>query len=1074
MSGRTYTFLALLLALSASGAHAQLTQSLGGMLDEFRWRSVGPTNMGGRVTDVEGLPSPSKTFYVAGAGSGIWKTTNNGTTFEQIWTHQRVISMGDLAISPSDPDIIWAGTGEEDSRNSISPGGGIFKSTDGGETWNLMGLEATQVIARIIVHPTNPDIVHVAALGHIWDSNPERGMYRTRDGGETWELVKFISDRAGFVDLVMDPRNPDVLFAAAWERVRGPYFLQSGGPGSGLWKTEDGGDSWTEVSGEGFPTSEKGRIGLGMSRSNPDIVYALVEARGEGEVTGFAGNGLYRSDDGGDSWEKMNDTNTRPFYYSQVRVDPQDPDRVYFSSTPVQVSDDGGRTFGQTTARVHVDHHAMWIDPNDPERIVVGNDGGVAITYDRGGNWSYLNHVTMGQFYDISLNMDVPYRVCGGLQDNGTWCGPSRLPRGDITAYHWASISGGDGFVSAQDPVDPNIVWSESQQGNMGRLNLATGERQSLQRPDWRAAWLPYQDSIVMLMDEGVNENDGRIRSLRERATADSLANNMRWNWNTPFLQSTHDRSHFYAAGSMVVKSTDWGSTLEPISPDLTYADPDKIDVATRTTGGLTPDVTGAENYATIVALDESTIERGRLYVGTDDGRVWMTEDDGGTWSELTDRFDDVPDGTYVSRVKASGHDPRRVYVTFDGHRTNDFTPYVFVSDDNGASFRSIAAGLPTGSPDFVHVIEEDPVNPNVLFVGTDVGAYVSTDRGRTWQRFMNGLPAVPVHDLEVHPRDKELVAATHGRSIWIVDIAPLQELTDAVIADGALFTPKPAYQFGFPARGGESYAQQHWGRPSPSSEAEFTYFLSEELAQSAGPAGAGREGARAGGRGGRAGGPPGRGAGRGRRGGGGAGPQVDIVVTDSDGQVVTTLSGPATPGLHRVEWDLRGEAPAAADPSIYEQREQAQRRERALIVQDSLIDAGWDEETLRPIIERFTGEATGFPGGRGGFGGRGGAGGGDPEAFQERPGEQFGGGGRRGGFGQMREIAEIVQPGMDLRSIFRRGGGGGGGGAPLVEPGTYTVTMTVGDRTFTRELTVGRAGDLSGNNAPFEEGRQE
>jgi len=324
---------------------------------------------------------------------------------------------------------------------------------DGGVTWEAMGLDATQVISRIVIHPTNPDVVYVAALGHIWDSNPERGLYRTSDGGESWELVKFISDKAGFIDLVMHPTNPDVLFAAAWERVRGPYFLQSGGPGSGLWRSDDGGDSWSEVSGNGFPTAEKGRIGLAMSQSSPNVVYALVEARAEGETTGFGGSGLYRSEDGGDSWEKMNDVNTRPFYYSQVRVDPQDPDRVYFSSTPVQVSDDGGRTYGQTTVDVHVDHHAMWIDPNDPDRIVVGNDGGAAISYDRGGNWSYLNHVAQGQFYDISVNMDAPYRVCGGLQDNGTWCGPSRLPNGQITAYHWATISGGDGFVSAQDPV---------------------------------------------------------------------------------------------------------------------------------------------------------------------------------------------------------------------------------------------------------------------------------------------------------------------------------------------------------------------------------------------------------------------------------------------------------------------------------------------------------------------------------------------------------------------------------------------------------------------------------------------
>ena len=973
-----------LLALCPARARAQYAGPLDGMMDHFRWRQIGPTNMGGRVTDVEGLPSPSKTFYVAGAASGIWKTTNNGTTFRQLWTDDRVISMGDLAIAPSNPDIVWVGTGEEDSRNSISPGGGIFKSTDGGETWAFMGLKETQVIARIVVHPRNADVVYVAALGHIWGPNPERGLYRTQDGGETWELVKFVSDRAGFVDVVMDPRNPDRLFAAAWERERGPYYLQSGGPGSGLWKTEDGGDSWTEVVGNGFPTGEKGRIGLAIAPSSPRTMYAMVEARAEGETDGFGGNGLYRSQDGGETWEKKNDVNTRPFYYSQVRVDPRDPDRVYFSSTPVHFSDDGGRTYGTTTNDIHVDHHAMWIDPNDPDRIIVGNDGGVAISYDQGGNWSYLNHVTMGQFYDISVNMDVPYRVCGGLQDNGTWCGPSRLPGGQITKYHWATISGGDGFVSAQDPEDPNLVWSESQGGNMGRSNLATGERTSLAKPDWVEGWTAKQDTIVLLMEEGADEDDDRIERLRSEATRDSADAVMRWNWNTPFLQSAHDRSWFYAAGNRVVKSTAWGDDLEIISPDLSHADPEKIAVATETTGGITPDVTGAETYATVTALDESPLMRGKLFAGTDDGRVWMTEDDGATWTELTGRISGAPAGHYVSRVKASNHDANRVYITFDGHRSDDLDPYVFVSDDNGASFRSISTGLPTGSVDFVHVLEEDPVNEHLLFVGTDVGAYVSTDRGGSWTRFMNGLPSVPVHDLEVHPRDRELVAGTHGRSIWIVDIAPLQALSQTLLADGGFVSPKPAFQFGYPARGGESYGQQHWGRPTPGSDAEIAYVLTaaqaEAMAEAAGGAenasGAG-QGAAAGGPGGPTGGP---GAARSR------GPRVEITVTGPDGEVFGSFSGPAEAGLNRATWNMRGAQPESAGPSPYQARQRADISARAEAVRDSLVAEGWNEQMLDRMIGMFTGEMSRqqmfamFSGGGGGAR--------DPEAFRERPGE--------------------------------------------------------------------------------------
>lgn len=1062
---RTIPLTALLLlplAAAPSWATAQLTRSLpDGAMDALRWRSVGPTNMMGRVTDVEGLPSPSKTFYVAAAGGGVWKTTNNGTTFKPLWRNERVVSMGDLAIAPSDPMQIWAGTGEEDSRNSISPGGGIFKSTDAGETWEAKGLEETQVIGRIVVHPTNPDVVYVAALGHIWGPNPERGLYRTKDGGGTWELVKHISDHAGFVDVVMHPHHPEVLWAAAWERERGPYYLQSGGPGSGLWKTTDGGDTWSEISGNGFPTAMKGRIGLAISASNPHTMYAMVEAQKEADGSG--GSGLYRSADEGVHWEKMNDVNTRPFYYSQVRVDPQDENRVYFSSTPLQFSNDGGRTYGTTTNAVHVDHHAMWIDPRDPDRIVVGNDGGVAISYDRGGNWSPLNHFAIGQFYDVSYNMDVPYRVCGGLQDNGTWCAPSRVAEGAISNYHWATIGGGDGFVSAQDPEDPTMAWVEMQGGGMGRVNTATGERTSLQKPDWEEVWRPYQDTIVTLMDQGVPESDARIQDLKRRASTDSAAYDMRWNWNTPFLQSAHDRSWFYAGGNRVVKSTEWGEHLKPISPDLSYADAEKVKVSTETTGGITVDNTGAETFATIVALDESPLERGWLFAGTDDGRVWRTRDDGATWTELTDRLAGVPAGTYVSRIEASGHDRNRFYVTFDNHRRDDFTPYLFVTDDGGRTFRSIASNLPSGSADFVHVIEEDPHNPNLLFVGTDVGAYVSTDRGGSWTRFMNGLPTVPVHDLEVHPRDRELIAATHGRSIWIVDVAPLEQLTDAVVADGlALFTPKPAFEFGGEARGGESTGQHWFERPTPGSVAEISYFVGEAFASTL--ASAGGPGVMAG-----ADGPARRPSGarrEARDGPGQRGPRVALTITAPNGAVLNTLDGPATPGIHTLTWNFRGpRAPDELSPS--ERRDSVELAARARIVLDSLLAEGWDEAPLRRQIGLFTGETD--PSAMFGGGGRfGGGAAGDPEAFEERPGESMGGRGRGGfDYGRTRELADIIRPGSGLGGLFRRGRGGRG---PLAEPGTYTVTLKVGERTLTRELTVTRVGDLTGESSPVEE----
>ncbi|GMV06336.1 MAG: hypothetical protein AMXMBFR53_26120 [Gemmatimonadota bacterium] len=1064
--------LALALALAATWAlplHAQPSQPLdSATLARFTWRSVGPVNMMGRVSDVEGVPSPSKTFYVAAAAGGVWKTTNNGTSFELVWGgNGRVVSMGDIAIAPSDPNQVWIGTGEPDSRNSISPGGGVFKSTDGGKTWVAKGLEKTQAIGRMVVHPTDPNLVYVAALGAVWNANPERGLYRTKDGGETWELVKHVSDKAGFVDVILNPHHPEVVWAASWERVRGPYFLQSGGPGSGLWKSADGGDTWTAVKGNGFPTGNTGRLGLAIAPSNPHVMYAMVEAEKEADGTG--GNGLYRSADSGETWEKMNDVNVRPFYYSQVRVDPVDENRVYFSSTPVNFSSDGGKTYGSTTNSIHVDHHAMWIDPNDAERIVVGNDGGVAITFDKGGNWVALNHFAIGQFYDVSYNMDVPYRVCGGLQDNGTWCAPSRVPSGGISKYHWATIGGGDGFVSAQDPVDASIAWVESQGGNMGRVNTATGERTSLQKPQWRDAWLPWQDSIVVLTGQGVSESDPRILEFRRRAAADSAANDMRWNWNTPFFQSVHDRTWFYAAGNMVVKSTNWGEWLKPISPDLSYADPEKVRISTQTTGGITPDVTGAETFATVVSLEESSRHAGWLWAGTDDGRVWRTKNDGAQWEELTDRIKGVPAGTYVSRIEASSHADGRFYVTFDNHRRGDFTPYVFVTDDDGKTFRSIVADLPTGGVDFVHVLKEDPRNENLLFVGTDVGAYVSVNRGRSWQRFMNGLSTVPVHDLEVHPRDRELIAATHGRAIWIVDIAPLQEMTEAVLAaDAHLFEPAPAFQYGAEPRGGESTGQAWFERPTPRAEAVIQYRLSAEAARAlagavAAPAppagGAAQAGPSAGGPGQQAAGPQAR-----------RSAQVDITITGPDGKVIRKLTGPASAGLQSVTWNFRGEAPPAAEPSPFEKVEQERIAARAKVVADSLKAAGWNAQFLDRMVGVVTGEVSReqafgmFGGGGGGFGG----GARDPEAFRERPGETPPGSGGGGfDFGQARQLADIINPGGGLGSLFRRGGGPQGA---LAAPGTYTVALKVGDKTYAQQLKVERQDGFGGSSSPFEE----
>jgi len=1017
----------VLMALAFTAATPALAQS-GPQLDDtwlegFKWRSIGPANMVGRVTDIEGLPSPSKTFYVAAAAGGIWKTTNNGTTFRPLFQDERVIALGDLAIAPSDTLQIWAGTGEEDSRNSISPGGGIYKSTDGGLTWELKGLEATEHIGRIVVHPHNPDVVWVAALGALWRSNPERGIYKTTDGGDSWELVNFVSEKAGFVDIAIHPKNPDVLFAASWERERGPYYLQSGGPGSALWKSTDGGENWSKVEGGGLPETELGRLSIAFAPSYPRVMYLMVEAApretDEGEE---ALSGLWRSMDGGESWERMNPFNTRPFYYSEVKVDPLDPDRVYFSS--LRFTTDGGRTAGTAAQATHVDFHAIWIDPYDPERIVLGNDGGVSISYDQGGNFHFPNTFAIGQFYNVSYDLAMPYNVCGGLQDNYSWCGPSRKARGTITNHDWFMVSGGDGFVTQQDPRDPNIVYSESQGGNMGRSNLATGERDSFGRPSWRDSYREIQDSIALLWPDSTQampqEHAARIEEFQERATADSASLQLRFNWNTPFFLSPHDPDVVYAASNRVLKSTNQGDDLVPISQDLSRQDEEKIRISTTTTGGITPDVTGAETFATIVSLAESPLHQGLLYAGTDDGNVWMSPDDGGSWEDITSEFDGlVPDGTYVSRIEPSSHDADRVYITFDNHRRGDFTPYVLVSNNGGDGFRSIASDLPTGKPDFAHVIREDPVNEDLLFVGTDVGAYVSMNRGRSWQRFMNGLPTAPVHDLKIHPRDGDLIAGTHGRSIWIVNITPLQQLDTSVLASVAhLFEPAPAFHFGTRPTGGEFTAQAYFQAASPPYGASIRYWLAEM-----------------------------------------ADDEVEILIQDPQGETIRTLTGSKRKGLNTATWNLRGES-VTLPRSPSEVRDSIAIEKRLAFVVDSLESSGTDREEIDEAMESLRSPAQG-----GGFsfgGGRGGA----PvtDRWVERPaeGRPTAGSGPDAQASLEQDIIRLVRG--DTGGRRRRFGGRGGlfptrsEPAPMAEPGTYTVILKIGDQTFSQPLRVDRS----------------
>ncbi len=1041
----------------AGPSDAQLTGPLdSASLAAFRWRSIGPANMGGRVTDIEVDPRNSKVFYVATATGGIWKTVNAGTMFFPIFDKERVISLGDIAIAPSNGDIIYAGTGEEDARNSISPGGGIYKSTDAGKTWKLTGLEKTQTIARIVVDPRDPNIVYVAATGQTWANNPERGMYKSTDGGATWRLVKFISNRAGFIELVMDPSDNRTLWAASWERLRGPYFLQSGGPGSGLWKSTDAGETWTEIKGGGFPATMKGRIGLAIAPSNPRVMYAMIEAdtlkkalaKGEKPDTARAqrlNSGLYRSADGGATWALMqrNAGDARPFYYSQVRVDPKNPDRIYWMSSVFRFSDDGGKTERRGALSIHTDWHAMWIDPADTDHLIIGDDGGIGISWDKGGTYDFPNTFAIGQFYAVSYDMSKPYRVCGGLQDNGTWCGPTRTrAREGAGNSNWFNVGGGDGFFSAMDPTNPDIIYSESQGGNASRLDIASGARYPIMRGN--AGRVNFEDSLIVArgdtMQPPTSQVTSTLENLRARARADTAAR-YRFNWSTPFFLSPHSPTTVYLAGNRVLKSTNRGDAFIPISPDLTTADSMRIRVSTRSTGGITRDATGAETYSTITTLAESPVRPGILWAGTDDGNVWVSTNDGGAWTDVTKRIAGVPARSYVSRVEASNFDSATVYVSFDNHRVNDFKPYLFVSNDFGRTFRSIANNLPADGVDFVHVVREDPYNRNLLFVGTDVGAYVSTNRGGMWQRFMNGLPTVPVHDLKIHPRDRELIAATHGRSIWVTDISPLQQMVDSVMGQRAyFFQPTQAYAYA------QQFTQQWNGNKiyvadNPAYGATFAYRL---------PSGDARH------------------------------DTTRIVITNVKGDVVRSLTGPGGAGVHRVTWDLRGPARPLGPAGIRDSLNAARVRR---LREDSLRAAGGDttgagrnlpgmdttamrsmRDSLAAMRER--GDTAGIramrerqqaqgrgPGGPGGPGDRG-RGPGGPGGGALQPGEI--------------NLRPAEAPPGQPQGFGGGGGGGGGGGrfgggrtGPMVAEGEYLVTITAGGTTMKRVVRVERIGEI-------------
>lgn len=734
---RSWFPLTAVLLLAAAPAASQTAEQVESILNRIEWRNIGPAIMGGRIDDIAVVESDPKVFWVGTASAGVWKTVNHGITWIPQFQNEEVSSIGSIAVAPSDPSVVWVGTGEPANRQSSSWGNGVYVSTDGGTTWTHKGLEDTHHIGRVLVHPTDPGTVYVAALGHLWGPNEERGVYRTRDGGETWDRVLHGDENTGAVELAMDPESPDTLYAALYQRRRRAYGFAGGGPGSGIHRTTDGGDTWTKLGG-GLPEGDTGRIGLNVYRRDPRVIYAIVENR-EG--------GVFRSENKGLTWERMSDTNPRPMYYSQIRIDPNNDQRIWVLGTQMYYSQDGGRTFATDwVQRIHVDHHALWIDPADSNHMVLGNDGGIHISWDRGRSWDFVNTIALGQFYEIGHDMSTPYMVYGGLQDNGSWGAPSRtFFRQGISNEDWFRIGGGDGFYTEAIPGDPDTVYVESQNGNLRRLNRRTSETKLI-RPQ--------------------PENGG------ER---------YRFDWNSPIVISPHDPDTVYYGGNRLFISEDRGDAWTRTDDLTKRLDRDELPIMdVPVTEDTLSRHDGISSFGQIVTIAVSSLEEGVIYVGADDGNLQRSRDGGETWDNLTGNLPGVPDQTYVTRLIASAHSASRVYVTLDGHRNDDYATYAFRSDDHGDSFQSIAGTLPPEAA--LNVIREHHENEDFLVTGGEFGVYVTLDRGANWHRIRGQIPTVPVDDLAIHPRENDLILGTHGRSVWIADdIAPLTTLDASV-----------------------------------------------------------------------------------------------------------------------------------------------------------------------------------------------------------------------------------------------------------------------------------------------------
>ncbi len=819
-------FPVLILLVSSLNAQTKLTSSTFGAIEA---RSIGPAVMGGRITAIEGVNKSPKTIYVGTAGGGVWKSTTSGFTFEPVF-EKYPQSIGAIAIDQNKPETIWVGTGESNMRNSVAVGLGLYKSTDAGRNWTRVGLENSEHISKILLHPTDPNILYVAVPGKLWSDSPDRGLYKTTDGGKTWEKVLYTNEKTGCADIIMDPRNPDVLLASMWQFRRTPYSFVSGGPGSALYKSTDGGKNWRKIT-NGLPTGEFGRIALALAPSAPDNMLAIVES----EKTS-----LLISADGGESWKYQSansNVTARPFYFSTLVVDPNDPKRVYRPAFSLSISTDGGYSFSDASNAggwVHSDHHALWINPNNTSHLYLGTDGGVYMSLDQGVTWMHLNTLPVSQFYHVQTDEQTPYNVYGGLQDNGSWRGPSQS-KGGIENSDWESVGGGDGFWVQPDATDPDIIYSESQGGEVAKYNRRTNQSQFI-KPQ---------------LSNGEEKH--------------------RWNWNTPLVKGVKNPRTLYIGAQYVFKSDDQGFSWQRISPDLTTNDKEKQKQAES--GGVTVDNTSAENHCTIFSIGPSPIDENLIYAGTDDGNIQVTRDGGKNWELISKNITGVPAGTWVSRVTPSRFNKNRVYATFDNHAYGDMKTYVAKSEDGGKSWVNI--GTDNVLQGYAHVIVEDLENPNLLFLGTEFGLYFSMDAGQSWVLYKSRLPEyVAVRDMVIQPKNNDLVLATHGRGIFIIDdISPIRRLSSELLEKNAALLPtRPAvassghYGNAFPNT--DSYA----GQNAPEI-ATIQYYLKDRMNTG----------------------------------------DVTVEVLDANGKVIASMPGTKRKGINFVRWDMRLAPPKAA-----------------------------------------------------------------------------------------------------------------------------------------------------------------